>query len=375
MVELDQYKLKINEYKEPMKELKTALRLDEKQEKIREYEKEMRSEDFWSDPDHAQDVMKKLKELKDTVVAYHSMELSLDDAETMIELGNEENDASVAPEIEEILDDFEASFELMKIQTLFSGEYDNNDAIVTLHAGAGGTESCDWTGMLYRMYSKWAESHGFKTEVLDFLDGEEAGIKSITFQVHGEHAFGYLKSEKGVHRLVRISPFNAAGKRQTSFASCDVMPDIEEDLSVEIADEDIKIDTYRSSGAGGQHVNKTDSAIRITHIPTGVVVQCQNERSQHKNKDKAMQILKARLYLIKQEENRAKLSGIRGEVTDNGWGNQIRSYVMQPYTMVKDHRTNEEVGNVQSVMDGNLDPFMNAYLRWINEPEQNPDRG
>jgi len=375
VVELDQYKLKINEYKEPMKELKTALRLDEKQEKIREYEKEMRSEDFWSDPDHAQDVMKKLKELKDTVVAYHSMELSLDDAETMIELGNEENDASVAPEIEEILDDFEASFEMMKVQTLFSGEYDNNDAIVTLHAGAGGTESCDWTGMLYRMYSKWAESHGFKTEVLDFLDGEEAGIKSITFQVHGEHAFGYLKSEKGVHRLVRISPFNAAGKRQTSFASCDVMPDIEEDLSVEIADEDIKIDTYRSSGAGGQHVNKTDSAIRITHIPTGVVVQCQNERSQHKNKDKAMQILKARLYLIKQEENRAKLSGIRGEVTDNGWGNQIRSYVMQPYTMVKDHRTNEEIGNVQSVMDGNLDPFMNAYLRWINEPEQNPDQG
>ena len=375
MVELDQYKLKINEYKEPMKELKTALRLDEKQEKIREYEKEMRSEDFWSDPDHAQDVMKKLKELKDTVVAYHSMELSLDDAETMIELGNEENDASVAPELEEILDDFEASFEMMKVQTLFSGEYDNNDAIVTLHAGAGGTESCDWTGMLYRMYSKWAESHGFKTEVLDFLDGEEAGIKSITFQVHGEHAFGYLKSEKGVHRLVRISPFNAAGKRQTSFASCDVMPDIEEDLSVEIADEDIKIDTYRSSGAGGQHVNKTDSAIRITHIPTGVVVQCQNERSQHKNKDKAMQILKARLYLIKQEENRAKLSGIRGEVTDNGWGNQIRSYVMQPYTMVKDHRTNEEIGNVQSVMDGNLDPFMNAYLRWINEPEQNPDQG
>ena len=375
MVELDQYKLKINEYKEPMKELKTALRLDEKQEKIREYEKEMRSEDFWSDPDHAQDVMKKLKELKDTVVAYHSMELSLDDAETMIELGNEENDASVAPEIEEILDDFEASFEMMKVQTLFSGEYDNNDAIVTLHAGAGGTESCDWTGMLYRMYSKWAESHGFKTEVLDFLDGEEAGIKSITFQVHGEHAFGYLKSEKGVHRLVRISPFNAAGKRQTSFASCDVMPDIEEDLSVEIADEDIKIDTYRSSGAGGQHVNKTDSAIRITHIPTGVVVQCQNERSQHKNKDKAMQILKARLYLIKQEENRAKLSGIRGEVTDNGWGNQIRSYVMQPYTMVKDHRTNEEIGNVQSVMDGNLDPFMNAYLRWINEPEQNSDQG
>jgi peptide chain release factor 2 len=271
----------------------------------------------------------------------------------------------MVPEVAEMLDTFIQEFETMRIQTLLSGEYDSNNAIVTLHAGAGGTESCDWAGMLYRMYSRWADSHGYKTEVLDFLDGDEAGIKSITFEVNGENAYGYLKSEKGVHRLVRISPFNAAGKRQTSFVSCDVMPDIEEDLSVEIDEKDIRVDTYRSSGAGGQHINKTSSAIRITHLPTGIVVQCQNERSQHMNKDKAMQMLKAKLYLLKEQENQAKLSDIRGEVTDNGWGSQIRSYVMQPYTMVKDHRTNEETGNVQAVMDGALDPFMNAYLRWI----------
>lgn len=365
MVELDQYKFTLNQYKEPMEELRLSLDMDQKEKTIQELEAEMEAADFWSDPDKAQDIMKRVKGLKNTMASYTELTEAMDDIATMIEMGNEENDASLVPEIKEMLDEFEASFEKMKIQTLFSGEYDADNAIVTLHAGAGGTESCDWAGMLYRMYTKWAENHGFKTEVLDYLDGEEAGIKSITFEVNGENAFGYLKSEKGVHRLVRISPFNAAGKRQTSFASCDVMPDIEEDLSVEIADEDIRIDTYRSSGAGGQHINKTDSAIRITHIPTGVVVQCQNERSQHKNKDKAMQMLKAKLYLIKEQENKDKLSDIRGEVSDNGWGNQIRSYVMQPYTMVKDHRTNEEIGNVQSVLDGNLDPFMNAYLRYI----------
>lgn len=373
MVELEQYKFTVNQYKEPMKELGLSLSLSHKHEQIKELESEMREEDFWNNPDKAQEVTKKLKNLKDTVSAYHALEMTLDDVSTMIELGNEENDASVIPEIEELLGEFEIEFDNLKIQTLLSGEYDKNNAIVTLHAGAGGTESCDWAGMLYRMYSKWADSHGFKTEVLDYLDGDEAGIKSITFEVNGENAYGYLKSEKGVHRLVRISPFNAAGKRQTSFASCDVMPDIEEDLSVEIADEDIRIDTYRSSGAGGQHINKTDSAIRITHIPTGVVVQCQNERSQHKNKDKAMQMLKAKLYLIKEQENREKLSDIRGEVSDNGWGNQIRSYVMQPYTMVKDHRTSEETGNVDAVLDGDIDPFINAYLKWIalsNKPAE-----
>ena len=253
----------------------------------------------------------------------------------------------------------------MRIGTLLSGEYDKNNAILKLNAGAGGTESCDWCGMLYRMYTRWAERKGFSIEVLDYLDGDEAGIKSVTFQVNGENAYGYLKSEKGVHRLVRISPFNAQGKRQTSFVSLDVMPDIEEDLDVDINEEDLRIDTYRSSGAGGQHINKPSSAIRITPFPTGIVVQCQNERSQHKNKDKAMQMLKAKLYLLKQQENMEKLSGIRGEVTEIGWGNQIRSYVLQPYTMVKDHRTGVESGNVDSILDGNLDPFINGYLKWI----------
>ena len=374
MVELDQFKFTLNQYKEPMEELKASLELDRKKARMEELEAKMEEPDFWSDPEKAQDITRELKGMKDTVEAFAGLENTMDDAYTMIEMGYEENDASLIPEIEEMIREFRETFEQMRIKTLLSGEYDSNNAIVTLHAGAGGTESCDWAGMLYRMYTKWAESHGYKTEVLDYLDGEEAGIKSITFEVKGENAYGYLKSEKGVHRLVRISPFNAAGKRQTSFASCDVMPDIEEDLSVEIADEDIRIDTYRSSGAGGQHINKTDSAIRITHIPTGVVVQCQNERSQHKNKEKAMQMLKAKLYLIKEQENREKLSDIRGEVSDNGWGNQIRSYVLQPYTMVKDHRTGEESGNVQSVLDGNLDQFMNAYLRYINSAGQKTEQ-
>ena len=374
LVELDQFKFTLNQYKEPMEELKASLELDRKKARMEELEAKMEEPDFWSDPEKAQDITRELKGMKDTVEAFAGLESTMDDAYTMIEMGYEENDASLIPEIEEMIREFRETFEQMRIKTLLSGEYDSNNAIVTLHAGAGGTESCDWAGMLYRMYTKWAESHGYKTEVLDYLDGEEAGIKSITFEVKGENAYGYLKSEKGVHRLVRISPFNAAGKRQTSFASCDVMPDIEEDLSVEIADEDIRIDTYRSSGAGGQHINKTDSAIRITHIPTGVVVQCQNERSQHKNKEKAMQMLKAKLYLIKEQENREKLSDIRGEVSDNGWGNQIRSYVLQPYTMVKDHRTGEESGNVQSVLDGNLDQFMNAYLRYINSAGQQTEQ-
>jgi peptide chain release factor 2 len=279
-------------------------------------------------------------------------------------MGYEENDASLIPEIEEMLGEFVDTYEAIRMKTLLSGEYDRDNAILSLHAGAGGTESCDWAAMLFRMYSKWADKKGFSLEVLDSLDGDEAGIKSITFQVNGENAFGYLKSEKGIHRLVRISPFNAAGKRQTSFVSCDVMPDIEEDVDVEIKDEDIRIDTYRSSGAGGQHINKTSSAIRITHFPSGIVVQCQNERSQHMNKDKAMQMLKAKLYLLKLEENAAKAADIRGEVTEIGWGNQIRSYVMQPYTMVKDHRTGVESGNVDAVMDGGLDPFINGYLKW-----------
>lgn len=274
------------------------------------------------------------------------------------------------PEVEESFQVFEDEYKSLRIETLLSGEYDKCNAILTLHAGAGGTESCDWASMLCRMYQRWAEKKGFNVEMIDFLDGDEAGYKSVTLQIDGENAYGYLKSEHGVHRLVRISPFNAAGKRQTSFVSCDVMPDIEEDLDVEIADDDIRIDTYRSSGAGGQHINKTSSAIRITHFPTGIVVQCQNERSQHMNKDKAMQMLKAKLYMLKQQEQLEKASGIRGEVKDNGWGSQIRSYVMQPYTMVKDNRTGQEVSNVTGVLDGNIDPFINAYLAWITSADK-----
>lgn len=285
-----------------------------------------------------------------------------EDIGLLIEMSQEEQDEETVQEIEEELLRFESEFEALRIQTLLTGEYDRDNAIVTLHAGAGGTESCDWANMLYRMYTRWAEKKGFSVEVLDYLEGDVAGIKGVTFEVKGENAYGYLRSEKGVHRLVRISPFNAAGKRQTSFASCDVIPDIEEDIDIEINDDDIRIDTYRSSGAGGQHINKTSSAIRITHFPTGIVVQCQNERSQHMNKDKAMQMLKAKLYLMKQQEQADKVSGIRGEIKEIGFGSQIRSYVMQPYTLVKDHRTNMEISNVNSVMDGNLDPFINAYL-------------
>lgn len=324
----------------------------------------MEAPDFWNDPEVSQNKMKEVKSLKDDVATYAALSAQYDDIETMIEMGYEENDPELIPEIDQMMKEFVQTYEDIRMKTLLSGEYDRNNAIVSLHAGAGGTESCDWAAMLYRMYTRWADKKGFSVEVLDSLDGEEAGIKSITFQVNGENAYGYLKSEKGVHRLVRISPFNAAGKRQTSFVSCDVMPDIEEDVEVEIREEDIRIDTFRSSGAGGQHINKTSSAIRITHFPTGIVVQCQNERSQHMNKDKAMQMLKAKLYLLKQEENAAKAAGIRGEVTDIGWGNQIRSYVMQPYTMVKDHRTGVESGNVDAVMDGNIDPFINGYLKW-----------
>jgi peptide chain release factor 2 len=319
---------------------------------------------FWNNADNANKQMKELKNLKDTVNECNGLKSQYEDIETLIEMGYEAEDAEMVSEIREELDSFISKFETLRIGTLLSDEYDKCNAILKLNAGAGGTESCDWASMLYRMYTRWAEKKGFTIDVLDFLDGDEAGIKSITFQVNGENAFGYLKSEKGVHRLVRISPFNAQGKRQTSFVSLDVMPDIEEDLDVDINDDDLKIDTYRSSGAGGQHINKTSSAVRITHIPTGIVVQCQNERSQFQNKDKAMQMLKAKLFMLKKEANAEKLSDIRGEVKEIGWGNQIRSYVMQPYTLVKDHRTDYESGNVDAVMDGAIDGFINAYLKW-----------
>ena len=370
MVELDQFKYTLSTYVPMLKELGASLNLDAKKERIAELSRYMEAPDFWDDPERSQKMTKELKSLEDTVKSYTTLSTQYDDISELIEMGYEENDPEVIPVIQESLDEFTTNLEALRLSTLLNGEYDKNNAIIRLNAGAGGTEACDWSSMLYRMYTRYADRNGFSVEVLDMLDGDEAGIKSVTFQVNGENAYGYLKSEKGVHRLVRISPFNAAGKRQTSFVSCDVMPEIEEDLDVEINDDDLRIDTYSSSGAGGQHINKTSSAIRITHLPTGIVVTCQNERSQFQNKDKAMQMLKAKLYMLKQQENEEKISGIRGEVKDIAWGNQIRSYVLQPYTMVKDHRTGASSGNAGAVLDGDIDLFISAYLRWLSTGEK-----
>jgi len=320
--------------------------------------------DFWGDSIRSQEVLRQLKILRHKVTSYDKLQTAFDDCQTMCEMGIEANEADLVSEAEELYELFIQSYNQLRVETLLSGEYDTHNAIVTLHPGAGGTESCDWTGMLLRMYARWADQREFKFELLDLLDGEEAGVKSATFQISGENAFGYLKSEKGIHRLVRISPFDSGGRRHTSFASCDVMPELEEADSIDINPEDLKVDTYRSGGAGGQHVNKTESAIRITHIPSGIIVQCQNERSQIQNRDRAMKMLKAKLYIKQKEDEQQNLDKIRGAKQDNAWGSQIRSYVFHPYSMVKDHRTSEETGNVQAVMDGQLDPFMNAYLVW-----------
>jgi len=320
--------------------------------------------DFWGDTSRSQEVLRELKTLRHKVSSFEKLQSAYDDALTICEMGIEAQDASLVSEAEELTDAFEAAYEQLRVDTLLGGEYDTYNAVVNLHPGAGGTESCDWVGMLLRMYHRWSDRKGFKFELLDYIDGEEAGVKSATFQISGENAFGYLRSEKGIHRLVRISPFDSSGRRHTSFASCDVMPELEEADSIEINPEELKIDTYRAGGAGGQHVNKTESAIRITHLPSGIVVQCQNERSQIQNRDRAMKMLKAKLYLRQKEEELENLDRIRGAKMDNAWGSQIRSYVFHPYSMVKDHRTNEETGNVQAVMDGQIDPFMNAYLIW-----------
>lgn len=364
MIEIDEFRSRLKAYEVPLAEMRVSLDLENKEQRIQEHERMMAEPSFWENPEKAQQIQKELGSLRNDIEAFKKMEHQFEETNLLLDMAEEEEDASVIPDIEASIGELEEDFEELRIKTLLSGPYDTDNAIVTLHSGAGGTEACDWCGMLYRMYSRWCDKHGFGQEVLDSLDGDEAGIKSITFQVDGENAYGYLKSEMGIHRLVRISPFNAAGKRQTSFVSCDVMPDIEENLDVDVKDEDIRIDTYRSSGAGGQHINKTSSAIRITHFPTGIVVTCQNERSQFQNKEKAMQMLKAKLYMLKMEENREKADGIRGEVRDIAWGSQIRSYVFQPYTMVKDLRTGCETGNVQAVMDGDLDPFINSYLKW-----------
>ncbi len=334
--------------------------------KTEELEEEAADPSFWNDMEKAQATLQKTKQLKSKIEKFEKLKTDFDDIMTLIEIGNEEEDESIISEVKQLSADFVERYEELRISSLLTGTYDKNNAIVTLHSGAGGTEACDWVSMLLRMYLRWAEKHGFSVEELDYLPGDEAGIKSVTIKINGENAFGYLKAEKGIHRLVRISPFDSSGRRHTSFASCDLMPELDDSIDFEINPDEIRIDTYRSSGAGGQHVNKTDSAIRITHIPTNIVVQCQNERSQHKNKDYAMKMLKAKLYELKLQEQAEELKDIRGEVKDIGWGSQIRSYVFHPYNMVKDHRTNAETGNVQSVMDGEIDIFINAYLKWIN---------
>ncbi len=364
MVELDAMKSELQTYVSPLAEVRDSLNLEVKEQRAKELDREMQEPGFWDNPDVSNRKMKEFKMLQDTIKTYAELESAVEDIGLLIQMAYEENDEDMVAEIRSELDEFVAKFEKIRISTLLSDEYDGNNAILRLNAGAGGTESCDWASMLYRMYVRWAERKGLTVEVLDYLDGDEAGIKSVSWQVSGENAYGYLKSEKGVHRLVRISPFNAQGKRQTSFVSLDVMPELPEDVELDINPDDLRIDTYRSSGAGGQHINKTSSAVRITHLPTGVVVQCQNERSQHSNKDKAMQMLKGKLMMLKKEANAEKLSDIRGEVKEIGWGSQIRSYVMQPYTMVKDHRTGEETGNVDAVLDGDLDKMMTAYLKW-----------
>ncbi len=327
---------------------------------------------FWDNAENSTKIVKELKLLKDSVKAAKDLEQQYEDIATMMDMADEEDDKTLIPEIRSMMSAFSADLEKTRISTLLTGEYDSNNAVVSLNAGAGGTEACDFNSMLYRMYSRWAEAHGFGLKVFDYQPGDEAGIKSVTFQVNGENAYGFLKSEAGVHRLVRISPFNAQNKRQTSFVSCDVMPELNDDLEIEIDPSDLKIDTYRASGAGGQHINKTSSAVRITHLPTGIVCACQEERSQFMNKERAMQMLKAKLYMIKEQAHAEKLSDIRGDIKDIAWGSQIRSYVLQPYTMVKDVRTGEETGNTQAVLDGDIDNFISAYLRWLQLGK--PDR-
>ena len=375
IVELDKIRTQLSECEKPMERIRKSLDMEGKKRRIEETEAIMEEPGFWDDVEKSAKTMSELKALKDALAGFESLETAYEEINLLIDMAEEEHDESMLPEINEEFEKFTEKLEEMRINTLLSEEYDSKDAIVKLNAGAGGTEACDWCSMLYRMYTRWAEKRGFSTELIDYLDGDEAGIKSVTFEVHGANAYGLLKSEHGVHRLVRISPFNAAGKRQTSFVSCDVMPDLDDIPEIEVNDDDLRIDTYRASGAGGQHINKTSSAIRITHIPTNIVVQCQNERSQHQNKEKAMQMLKARLFLLKEQEAAEKTSDIRGDVKDINFGNQIRSYVLQPYTMVKDHRTDKEVGNTTAVLDGGIDSLISAYLIWKSTGKKAGEEG
>ncbi|RDE36472.1 peptide chain release factor 2 [Parageobacillus thermoglucosidasius] len=362
-MDLIEIKQELEKMAKRLAEIRGSLDLEAKQARIRELEEQMAAPDFWDDQKAAQTVINEANALKDLVGEFQSLEERFENLEVTYELIKEEPDEDLQQELVTEAKRLTKDFSEFELQLLLNEPYDKNNAILELHPGAGGTESQDWASMLLRMYTRWAEKKGFKVETLDYLPGEEAGIKSVTLLIKGHNAYGYLKAEKGVHRLVRISPFDASGRRHTSFVSCEVIPEMDDDIEIEVRPEEIRIDTYRSSGAGGQHVNTTDSAVRITHIPTGIVVTCQSERSQIKNREKALNMLKAKLYQKKLEEQQAELAEIRGEQKEIGWGNQIRSYVFHPYSLVKDHRTNVEVGNVQAVMDGEIDIFIDAYLR------------
>ncbi|MBQ2932107.1 MAG: peptide chain release factor 2 [Clostridia bacterium] len=369
MIEFDEYKLQLDGMKKDITDLGIHFNIEKTMSEISELDQKTMEPDFYSDMDAAGKIMQRIKGLKNKIERYESLYSSWEDLVTLVALAIEENDESVLGEVKSGFSELSSNLNSMKLETLLSGKYDANSAILTLHAGAGGTEAQDWCEMLYRMYTRWAERRGFKTETIDFLDGEEAGLKSVTFRIEGLNAYGYAKCEKGVHRLVRISPFDSSGRRHTSFASLDVMPEIDDDIEVNINAEDLKVDTYRASGAGGQHINKTESAIRITHIPTGVVVTCQNERSQHKNRDMAMKMLKSKLIEIAEREHKEKIEDLKGVQMEIGWGSQIRSYVFHPYSMVKDHRTSFETGNTGAVMDGDLDGFIDAYLTALSRGE------
>ena len=363
IVEYEQIRPELAAMKKPIEELGLALNVEAARGEVKELEQKTLAPDFYNDIKNSQKVLQKIKENNQKIERYEALCSDWEDLSTLVELAIAEDDESVLDEIKTGYEKLSEKMEMMKLETLLSGPYDKNNAIITLHAGAGGTEAQDWCQMLCRMYQMWAERHEYKVSTLDFLDGDEAGLKSVTILIEGLNAYGFAKCEKGVHRLVRISPFDAAGRRHTSFASVEVMPDLEDDIEININPDDLRIDTYRSSGAGGQHVNKTSSAIRITHIPTGVVVACQNERSQFQNKDTAMKMLKAKLMELAEAEQKEKIEDIKGVQKEIAWGSQIRSYVFHPYTMVKDHRTNYEVGNIGAVMDGDLDGFINDYLK------------
>lgn len=362
IVQLEEAKYKLIALSDAVKELASAIKTDKLEERIAELEKTTSERGFW-EMEGSGKILQELKRAKDKLEEYNNLKARTDDALTLAEMGIEENDESVVPEVLEELSEIEKEEEKMRLETLLSGEYDSCNAIVSLHPGAGGTEAQDWTQMLYRMYTRWAERHGYTVKLLDWLDGDEAGIKSATILIEGENVYGYLKSEHGVHRLVRISPFDASGRRHTSFASVEVTPELDDDTDIEIKPEDIEVTAHRSSGAGGQHINKTDSAIRIVHKPTGIVVGCQTERSQLQNKETAMKMLKSKLAEIKARENLEKIEDIRGEKSNIEWGSQIRSYVFMPYTLAKDNRTSYEDGNINAVMDGEIDGFINAYLK------------